>query len=243
MGWGRDTLVNRGWDWWQLPREADAFFTHTLSLISMALDVFLRASEMVRAARPDTNKKFDYASDHDLVSACLRGDDGSAWQRLVERYGTLVFSIPRRLGLTEADAEDVFQNVFLIAYRRLATLKNHTTLCAWLIRVTYHESLHLCQRLPDDTELAEEIVDLAANLPETVEQWDRRVMVQEAIRQLDPRSQTLLQALYFEPRPLSYEEIARRLGLSLGSIGPTRARSLKKLEGILVQMGAGALFP
>ncbi len=208
----------------------------------MALDAFLRPSDSLGSAQTTSNKKLDYASDQVLVRACLRGDE-AAWQRLVERYGTLVFSIPRRLGLAEADAEDVFQNVFLIAYQRLATLKTHTTLCAWLIRIAYHESLHLCRRQPDFAELAEEIVDLAIGLPELVEQGERQTAVREAIRQLDPRSRALLQALFFEPRPPSYEEIARTLGIPLGSIGPTRARSLKKLEDVLNRMGAAVLFP
>lgn len=184
----------------------------------------------------DGAARYVYATDAELVEACLNGDE-TAWQKLVERYGPLVFSIPRRLGLSAADAEDVFQNVFLIVYRRLTTLKNRASLCAWLIQITHHESLHYCKRLPNTAELAEEIVDLTTLIPEQTELWEQRLLVQEALRQLDPRSRELLQALFFEPGMPSYEEIAERLGVALGSIGPTRARCLKKLEIILIAMG------
>lgn len=178
----------------------------------------------------------DFQSDAALVQACL-DDDESAWQKLVDRYGPLVYSISRRLGLSEADADDVFQNVFLVVFQRLATLRNHTSLCAWLITITHRECLHSFRRQPDYAELAEEILDAAAQLPEAVVAGERRALVREALGRLDARSRALLQALFFETDTPSYEEIARRLGVALGAIGPTRARSLKKLETILKSMG------
>lgn len=177
-----------------------------------------------------------YERDAVLVQACLDGDE-SAWQKLVERYGPMVYSIPRRLGLAEADAEDVFQNVFLVAFQRLGSLRNYTSLCAWLIKITHRECLHLFKRTPDYAELADEILDAAALMPDEVEQWEKRTLVRAALARLDPRSRALLQALFFEVVTPSYEEVAERLGVALGAIGPTRARSLKKLEAILTSMG------
>jgi RNA polymerase sigma factor (sigma-70 family) len=175
-------------------------------------------------------------SDPVLVSACLNGDE-TAWQKLVERYGSLVYSIPRRLGLSAADADDVFQNVFLVAFRRLSSLRKHDSLSAWLIKITHRECLHFLRRTPDYAELAEEILDAAAAMPDEVELWEKRVLVREALNRLDPRSRALLQALFFEVVTPSYVEIAERLGVALGAVGPTRARSLRKLETILTSMG------
>lgn len=177
-----------------------------------------------------------YERDAVLVRACLNGNE-AAWQKLVERYGPLVYSIPRRLGLSEADAEDVFQNVFLVAFQRLGSLRNYTSLCAWLIKITHRECMHFFKRTPNYAELADEILDAAALIPDEVELWEKRALVREALARLDPRSRTLLQALFFEVVTPSYEEIAERLGVALGAIGPTRARSLKKLEAILTSMG------
>ena len=52
----------------------------------------------------------------------------------------------------------------------------------------------------------------------------------EALAQLGDRCQDLLRTLYFENPTPRYAEISRRLGMPVGSIGPTRARCLEKLE-------------
>ena len=54
--------------------------------------------------------------------------------------------------------------------------------------------------------------------------------VRTAISLLDSRSKDLLQALFFDTNTPSYEKIAARLGLAVGTIGSARARSLKKLR-------------
>ena len=62
-------------------------------------------------------------SDADLVQSCIKGNQ-HGWNELVERYGRLVFSISRRHGLGVTDAEDVFQQVFAIAHRKLRSLRD-----------------------------------------------------------------------------------------------------------------------
>jgi RNA polymerase sigma factor (sigma-70 family) len=62
-------------------------------------------------------------------------------------------------------------------------------------------------------------------------------MVREAMGQLNERCRELLGLLYFADPPLSYAEIAQRLGMSEGSIGPARARCLIQLKKILEGLG------
>lgn len=50
---------------------------------------------------------------------------------------------------------------------------------------------------------------------------------------MDERCKDLLFALYFDPEEPSYEKVAERLSMPVGSIGPTRARCLKRLKKIL----------
>ncbi|MGQ0603923.1 MAG: RNA polymerase sigma factor [Anaerolineales bacterium] len=185
-----------------------------------------------KSTRP---QRSDYDGDEVLVQACLNGDE-SAWQKLVERYDTLVFSIVRRMGIASPDAEDVCQNVFLTVYRRLATLRNRTALCAWLIKITQHEALRMYQRQVSHLELIEELAPMSDLISDHTETWEQRRAVQQALTQLDPKSRELLTALFFELGAPSYDEIARRFSIALGAIGPTRARSLKKLETILAAM-------
>jgi RNA polymerase sigma factor (sigma-70 family) len=195
--------------------------------------------------RPNTRDKvsrFDSGArrqatcdDTSLIAACVLGDEG-AWEVLVNRYSPLVYSIPRRFGFSTADAEDVLQNVFTIVFRRLNSLKNHTCLVAWLITITRRECLHYCRQTPEHAELLDEIADDGIHPSDTMEARDRRLLVHRALEQLDASSQALLGALFLEIPTPSYTEIARRLGLAVGSIGPARARSLKRLETVLLAL-------
>jgi RNA polymerase sigma factor (sigma-70 family) len=180
-----------------------------------------------------------YQSDPEIVQACLDGDQ-AAWDALVERYGRLVYSIPFRWGLSKADADDVFQNVFTIVYRRLHNLRNQTSLAAWLITITSRECWRLSHHVEFHAELDEAIADAELLPADRAEHSELNQVVHTAISRLDQRSQDLLKSLFFEIDPPSYEKIAAHLGLAVGSIGSARARALKKLEAILIDMGIGS---
>ncbi len=182
-------------------------------------------------AAPNRGKR-----DAELIQACLDGDQ-TAWQELVLRYGRLVYSIPRRYGLSDSDADDVFQNVFTIVFRRLATLRDQARLTAWLITVTHREALRLSKRLPPASELDESAEDGAAPPLDQVQNWERQHIVHQALDQLGSPCRELLTALFLDPDDNSYDKIASRLGIPIGGVGPTRARCFKKLEAILIRLG------
>ncbi len=177
-----------------------------------------------------------YVKDPDLVQACLNGDE-SAWKELVERYARLVYSIPCRQGFSPDDADDVFQNVFTIVYRHLDSLRNHTVLAAWLIRITYRECQHLHSHIPNHAEQFESLSDSATPPDDQVEIMERQHLVRTALKQLEPRCRELLMMLFLESSTPSYQDLSTRFDIPVDSIGPTRARCFKKLEVALVNMG------
>ncbi len=193
-----------------------------------------RPISFTRAISKDSS--WVYRSDPALIQACLRRDE-IAWNELVERYGRLVYSIPRRYGLSAADADDVFQNVFTMVLRKLDSLRDQTRFSAWLITTTHRECIRLSKLARAHADLDEIATDIGAPPPDQVQRWERQHLVHQALSQLDPRGRELLKALFFDSTTPSYEEIAVRLGMAVGSIGPTRARCFKKLEAILNAMG------
>ncbi len=186
-----------------------------------------------RAAAQESASTF--RSNEVLIQSCLEGDE-SAWKELVERYGRLVYSIPRRYGLSAADADDVFQNVFTIVLRSLGSLRNQTCLSAWLITITHRETRRYAKSSPAQAELDETLPDGSNPASEQVQRWELQQSVREALEELNPCCRELLGALLRDDAP-SYEQLAQGLGMAVGSIGPTRARCFKKLEAILVQRG------
>ncbi len=168
-----------------------------------------------------------------VIEACLAGDE-HAWAELVTRYSRLVHSVIRRHRLAGATADDVFQDVFTACVRQLPKIRRHTALPKWFITTTHrvcrkhYESARGGQATPPA-----DLADVAEPPAELIEAWERQHLVGRALRSLGGRCRDLLTALYAEPSPVRYDELARRLEIPTGSIGPTRARCLKKLLAII----------
>lgn len=178
-------------------------------------------------------------SDAALISACRRGDE-FAWDLLVERYQSLIFTIARRSGLSEEDAAEVLQRVFLALLEQLDTIQHPERLAAWLTATTQRQAWRLRRRETFlDTLSSAEMAALAAErdpapLPEAViEDLEEQARVQRAVQALDERCRRLLTLLFMNPDPPAYSALAALLQMREGAIGPTRARCLEKLRRLL----------
>jgi RNA polymerase sigma factor (sigma-70 family) len=182
-----------------------------------------------------------HASDPALIQGCLRGDE-QAWSDLVARYSHLIYSVARRTGLSPEDSDDVTQTVFTIVLRRLEALQDQTRLSSWLITTTYRESWRVARQAPGHEGLPDPalLVDDGARPETAVLAWEEAHEVHLALSRIDDRCRELLTALFLDPAPPSYEEIADRLGMRVGSIGPTRARCFRKLAAELTAIGGAA---
>src|SRR5215475_6698943 len=83
-----------------------------------------------------------YASDVDLVRACLDGKE-EAWNELIEKYKALIYSIPVKYGLQPQEAADVFQGTCVELLSRLKDIRDPRALPKWLIQVAHHRCYHL----------------------------------------------------------------------------------------------------
>jgi RNA polymerase sigma factor (sigma-70 family) len=183
-------------------------------------------------------------SDRELLLACRRGDQ-AAWESLVRRYQRLIYTIPRRAGLNEDLAADVFQEVFATLFEKIDEIESPERLKAWLVTTARRKtwrSITRENRLQsvgdgDEDDLGEdELASLADESPlpdEVMIQLEEQHGVRLAVGQLDERCGKLLTLLFYEDEPPPYAEIAARIGVPEGSIGPTRARCLQKLLKLL----------
>lgn len=183
-------------------------------------------------------------SDEDLLARCREGRE-AAWSTLVRRYQRLVYTVPRRAGLSEAQAADVFQAAFAKLFEHLHRIDDASRVRAWLVTTARRESLRLLEEgrrivefapADGDDEGADPIAQIAdpAPLPEALlDELQQQDRVRRALERLDARSRQLLEWLFLDDQPPSYTEIAARLGIAEGSIGPTRARCLAKLRTLL----------
>lgn len=178
-----------------------------------------------------------------LLTRCQLGEQ-DAWDQLVDRFQAHVYSVPRRIGLKEDDAADVFQNTFLALYRSLDRIQSGNALPSWLALTASREALRIKRINTKTVSLAD---DSGRSLEETLVSEDIQAddqtqlavesnSVRAAIHGLGGRCKELLTALYLE-EDVPYSEINERFGIPIGAIGPTRARCLEKLQKILAKEG------
>lgn len=177
-------------------------------------------------------------SDERLLEACRRGDE-SAWESLVERYQRLIYAIPRRAGLDKDQSADVFQEVFTTLFEKLDSIEQPERLQAWLVTTARRKTWRLISRenrlqnpVRDEDEGEAELDKLPddALLPdEVLIKLEEQHKVRTALAALDERCRNLLTLLFYQAETPPYAEIAASIGTTEGSIGPTRARCLKKL--------------
>ncbi len=187
----------------------------------------------------DSDSVEGFEGDEVLVQECLLGNE-KAWATLIDKYGSLIFSIPIKRGFSRDDAADIFQTVCLTMLRELSQLRQPRALAAWLVRITAHACSRwkTGQRRYADAELNEQIRAADDELPyELVQQLEREQMLREAVRELTAECRQLIHLLFFTDPPVRYEAAAAALGLARGSIGATRMRCLEKLRGSLEEKG------
>ena len=189
-------------------------------------------------------------SDDHLLELCRQGRQ-DAWAALVRRYQRLVYTVPRRAGLPDEAAADVFQTTFSRLVEHLDRITDASRVRAWLVTTARRETLrHLEQAarvVSGDVPAGDDGPTLLEALPDPgpapeqlladLEQHDR---LRQAVDRLDPRSRQFVELLFLQDEPLPYSEIATRLGIAEGSIGPTRARALAKLRALLAPPGGSA---
>jgi RNA polymerase sigma factor (sigma-70 family) len=179
------------------------------------------------------------AEDERLVQECLNGDE-RAWNRLIDKYKRLIYSVPVKYGLSPDDSADIFQNVCVDLFTNLAKLRKIESLRSWLITVATHKCFHYKKQQRQDVELdamEREVAEDMATAPEIVQEVQEEQAVRDAIQKLTPRCAELVKMLFFEQPPVPYAEVAQRLGLATGSIGFIRGRCLSRLQKILGELG------
>ena len=184
-------------------------------------------------------------TDLQLVADCRRGDQ-LAWEKLVRRYQRLIYAIPRRAGLSEDQAAEIFQDVFTTLFEKLNDIEDPERLQAWLVTTTRRRTLRTISQMPiksraddagdDVTRTAEAMQDQSLLPDEQLLILEEQHRVRLAVAQLDERCQTLVRLLFYQSEPPAYAEVAKVLGVPEGSIGPTRARCLSKLLRILTKV-------
>ena len=182
-------------------------------------------------------------ADADLVRRC-RGNDQKAWDELVNRYQRLIFAIPKRSGLSDEQASDVFQEVFLTLFEKIGEIKQPERIRSWLVTTAKFKTWAVVRGSrgfysPEtEEEMAAEMASIPDHSPladEMLIELEEQHLIRTALHKLEETCRQILSMLYLVEPAASYADVASAIGVGETSISPMRTRCLKKLQTILTK--------
>jgi RNA polymerase sigma-70 factor (ECF subfamily) len=170
----------------------------------------------------------DRHTDADVVARCRQGDE-QAWEILVERYSRFVYAIcVQAYGLRDADAEDVYQEVWARVWDRIDTLRSDDAVKPWIAQMTRRCCIDR-HRSGARTDLVDDLEELVVD--RAVDDIDEALAVRTAMEGLSGDCREILDRFFCQDE--SYRDIGERLGLPGGTIASRISRCLSKLREIL----------
>jgi len=167
-----------------------------------------------------------------LLVLTARKGDPQAWESLVARFTPTLRAVVRGYRLTTADVEDVVQTTWVVTFAHIDRLRKPEAIGGWLHVTARREALRTLQRrqreIPIDELWQPDQHDHTS--PESaLLAAEQRDTVHAAVERLPNRRQrTIINAL--NHADISYADLADKLNIPVGSIGPTRDRALARLR-------------
>jgi RNA polymerase sigma-70 factor (ECF subfamily) len=186
-------------------------------------------------------------SEEQLVKRSLQGDL-QAFEELVLGYQSKVYALTFRYMGNEEDAYDMFQETFIKAYRSLPSFKGQSSFGTWIYRIASNVCLDELRRrkrrIPtlsldepattlDGNELEVEIADTSSSIDILYEQKELSSSIQEVLDQMKKEHKTAI--ILRDILDLSYEEMAKVMGCSMGTVKSRLSRARNILKEKLLQ--------
>ena len=184
-------------------------------------------------------------SDADLV-ILSQGGDMEAFDQLVTRYRGKVYAMIVNMIHNEADAWDLAQDAFVKAWKALPRFEARSNFYTWLYRIAHNVTYDWLRKKKvrgdgtefDDTIRMDSIEAAAPTAPKSISRPDQnaektelRNKIEAAINKLSPDHRDVI--LLKEVDGLKYQEIADRVGCSIGTVMSRLFYARKKLQTLL----------
>jgi len=170
-------------------------------------------------------------TDSELLRA-IRGGDEAAFHELVDRHGDRLYALAYSLLGSRTDAEDAVQETFLGAFQRVDSFEGRSTLKTWLVRILVNQAYKTrrsrrvrrtepidVQKADDDGQLQNRSASIAV---------ESRIDVQAMLDSLSAEHREVI--VLRELEGFSYEEMAKALGVPVGTIESRLYRARQELK-------------
>jgi RNA polymerase sigma-70 factor (ECF subfamily) len=179
-------------------------------------------------------------SDAAAVARACAGET-EAFRVLVDRYSRKVFRLAYRMTRNEQDAEDVVQDTFLRAYRRLKQFESRSSFGTWIVRIAVNSALDLTRKLGRYEQAEQQMpgpeggAETLSQLPTPQPAPDRLLLsgelkhkIESVLASLSPQVRTAFVLRHYEG--MSIEEIGSVLGLKGSATKNSIYRAVQKLR-------------
>ncbi len=177
------------------------------------------------------------APDFELAKLAAAGNI-AAFERLYERYHRRTYSLCLRMTSSQTESEDLTQEVFIQLFRKVGSFRGDSAFSTWLHRLTVNQVLmHFRRRsvknekTSEDGEIPEQIVPGTENQSK-MPVLDR-IALKRAIEQLPPGYKSAF--VLHDVEGYEHEEVARILGISVGTSKSQLHKARLKLRGLLIK--------
>jgi RNA polymerase sigma factor (sigma-70 family) len=178
----------------------------------------------------------DKLNDQHYINLIIGGDT-NVFGVLVDRYKNLVFTLSLKMLQSREEAEEVSQDAFIKVYKSLHKFKSESKFSTWLYKITYNACLDRLRSKKRTTSLVsfddfeeQEAVSLM-NVLNTIEERERKQLIQNCLNLLPGEESFLLTLYYFQENSL--REISKIMGINENNLKIKLFRSRRKLTGIL----------
>jgi len=168
----------------------------------------------------------------EYILEVLKSDAEKAFRLIVDNYGSKIYWHARRLVILHEDADDVVQNTFISVWKNLDSFRKDSSLYTWIYTIATNEALSLIKKrekrnsVPLDS--LENIFSISAE-GDTLFDGDRAEQIlQDAILKLPGKQMLVFKMRYYDD--MSYEEMSKVLGTSVGALKASYHHAVKKIE-------------
>lgn len=170
----------------------------------------------------------------ELVDRCRRGS-ASAWSEMYRSHERLVFSVARRMRLSDSEVADVGQAVWLRLYEHIEEIRDPGAVRSWLVTTARREALAVIRKQRRTAPLTFDVASIHESAPdECLVDREARAAMNRAWERLRPDDQLILDTLVLNGQ-VDYDRAATVLCRPIGSLGPTRQRALRRLRQLFDQ--------
>jgi RNA polymerase sigma-70 factor (ECF subfamily) len=158
------------------------------------------------------------SADLELVER-IRGGDGTAFEALYRQHATRLYNLASRMTGAKGEADDLLQDIFLLAYRKIASFRGESSLGTWLYRLAMNHCLDVLRnrqtRMGQQTDSLDEPEAAPVASPVPILSAVSRIDLERAIAALPPACRAAF--LLHDVEGFGHHEVGTMLGVSEGT--------------------------